>query len=167
MATDPSGGRAAGGANAVPRRRRPPLHPLLVTVPIGCWAATLVFDIASRYAAVPATFTRGAIWLLGIGLASAVVAALPGFVDAMPIGSGTPAHRLTLAHMGLAIGAVVLYAVAYVLQVSAPAGRPVPVALVVFAAANLVVLAAAGYAGGVLAHRHGVAMTGSSPVGER
>jgi uncharacterized membrane protein len=162
MAHDPSEQRTEHATGPVRVRRRPPLHPLLVTVPIGCWAATLVFDIASRYAAAPATFTRGATWLLGIGLAAAVVAALPGFVDAMPIGTGSPAHRVTLTHMGLAMAAVVLYAVAYVLHLSAPAGRPVPVALVAFAAGNLVVLTAAGYAGGVLAHRHGVAMTASS-----
>jgi uncharacterized membrane protein len=30
-----------------------PLHPLLVTVPIGAWLASLVFDVASRFAAHP------------------------------------------------------------------------------------------------------------------
>jgi uncharacterized membrane protein len=165
MAHHPSGTPTEDQAGATTAlRRRPPLHPLLVTVPIGCWAATLVFDVASRYAAAPATFTRGATWLLGIGLVAAVVAALPGLADAMPIGTASPAYRVMLAHLGLAMATVVLYAAGYVLQLSAPAGRPVSLPLIAFAAGNLVVLGAAGYAGGLLAHRHGVATTAPSPT---
>lgn len=45
-----------------------PIHPILVTVPIGAWIASLVFDVASRVSDDPATFGRGAMWLLVIGI---------------------------------------------------------------------------------------------------
>jgi uncharacterized membrane protein len=34
-----------------------PIHPILVTVPIGAWTASLVFDIASHVTAGPARGT--------------------------------------------------------------------------------------------------------------
>jgi len=51
---------------------------------------TLVLDVASQYAAALGLFTHGTTWLLGTGLMAAVLAAVPGFVDAMPIASNTP-----------------------------------------------------------------------------
>ena len=36
-----------------------PFHPILVTVPIGAWAASLVFDIASHLVADPGSSPPG------------------------------------------------------------------------------------------------------------
>ena len=41
-----------------------PLHPLLVTVPIGAWVASLVFDVASHLVADPGFLARGSLWLI-------------------------------------------------------------------------------------------------------
>ena len=53
-----------------------PWHPILVTVPIGAWVASLVFDVASRVVADPGFLARGSEWLIGIGVIGAVLAAL-------------------------------------------------------------------------------------------
>jgi len=78
-----------------------PLHPLLVTVPIGAWLTSLVFDVASRFAAHPGFLTQGAEWLIGIGVAGALAAATVGFLDLLGIAPGTPAFRTAIWHMSL------------------------------------------------------------------
>jgi uncharacterized membrane protein len=45
-----------------------PLHPVLVTVPIGAWVASLVFDVASHLVADPEFLARGSLWLIGLGV---------------------------------------------------------------------------------------------------
>ena len=37
-----------------------PFHPILVTVPIGAWVASFVFDLASRLSEEPTVFAKGA-----------------------------------------------------------------------------------------------------------
>src|SRR3954449_5126358 len=73
-----------------------PFHPILVTVPIGAWVAAFVFDIASRSANDAAVFTKGAFWLIGIGILGALVAAMFGFLDLLGIPTGTPAFKTAL-----------------------------------------------------------------------
>ena len=58
-----------------------PFHPILVTIPIGAWAASLVFDITSHLVSAPAFLTAGSTWLIGIGVVGAVAAALVGLLD--------------------------------------------------------------------------------------
>jgi uncharacterized membrane protein len=48
-----------------------PFHPILVTVPIGAWVASFVFDLASRLSGEPGVFAKGAFWLIGLGLVGA------------------------------------------------------------------------------------------------
>src|SRR5215468_872670 len=78
-----------------------PFHPMLVTVPIGAWVASLVFDIVSRAADDPKVFATGSYWLIGIGIVGALVAALFGLLDLFAIPSGTRAFTTALVHMGL------------------------------------------------------------------
>jgi uncharacterized membrane protein len=57
-----------------------PFHPVLVTVPIGAWVASVVF-------------AEGAYWLIGIGIIGAVLAAIFGLMDLLAIPRGTAAFR--------------------------------------------------------------------------
>src|SRR3990170_8428911 len=63
-----------------------PFHPALVTVPIGAWVASLIFDVASRVDGdgSPA-LVEGAYWLIGIGIVGALAAALFGLLDLLAI----------------------------------------------------------------------------------
>jgi hypothetical protein len=45
-----------------------PVHPILVTVPIGAWVASLGFDIASHIADEADVFAKGAFWLIALGV---------------------------------------------------------------------------------------------------
>ena len=57
-----------------------PLHPLLVTLPIGFFVATVGADIMYVQNSDP-FWSRAAIWLLGAGVVTALVAALAGIID--------------------------------------------------------------------------------------
>src|SRR3954470_17253462 len=85
-----------------------PFHPALVTVPIGAWVASLVFDVISLWSDEPRIFATGSAWLIGVGLAGAVVAASFGLLDLLAIPPATPAFRTALLHMGLNLTAVAL-----------------------------------------------------------
>jgi len=57
-----------------------PLHHMLVTVPIGLLIGALASDIAFRITA-DTFWARGSLWLLIGGIVTALVAAIPGFID--------------------------------------------------------------------------------------
>src|SRR5437763_12168206 len=78
-----------------------PFHPMLVTVPIGAWICSLVFDVAARIVAHPQALATGARWLIGIGVLGALAAATVGFLDFFAIPAATRAHRVALTHMVL------------------------------------------------------------------
>src|SRR5487761_1139087 len=97
---------------AVDRAKRPisplagpyghPFHPILVTIPIGAWVASLIFDIATKVnSAGSVSFVNASYWLIGIGVIGAVLAAVFGLMDLLTIPRSTKALRVGLAHMGL------------------------------------------------------------------
>src|SRR3954466_16239660 len=75
-----------------------PFHPILVTIPIGAWVGSLVLDIASYWANSPGALTRGAYWMIGVGIIGAGVAALFGLLDLLTVPRGTRAFRVALTH---------------------------------------------------------------------
>jgi uncharacterized membrane protein len=57
-----------------------PLHPILITLPIGLFVATFLFDlIFSRTG--NQMYATAALWLLGFGLVGAALAAVAGLID--------------------------------------------------------------------------------------
>jgi uncharacterized membrane protein len=57
-----------------------PVHPILVTLPIGLFVATLLFDLIF-WGARNEAFATGAFWLLVAGLVAAALAAVAGLID--------------------------------------------------------------------------------------
>lgn len=134
-----------------------PFHPILVTVPIGAWLASVVFDIGSHVVDDPAPLARGAQWLIAIGVLGALAAALVGFLDLFAIPPGTPAFRIGLVHMSLNLAVTAAFALNFWwrtagtgVDTATPAG---PLILSILAVA---VLGVSGYLGGKLAYRYGV-----------
>lgn len=134
-----------------------PIHPLLVTVPIGAWTASLVFDIASHLVSGPGFLAQGSQWLIAIGLAGALAAIGTGFLDLLAIPPGTGAYRTGLKHMCLNLvvtfGYVAGFALRYRGSHGAAAVAAGPIAL---SAVSLAALAVSGYLGGKLSYRYGV-----------
>lgn len=69
-----------------------PFHPMLVTIPIGAWVASVVFDIASRVNSHGApSLVDASYWLIGIGIVGALLAAVFGLMDLLTI-PDVPGH---------------------------------------------------------------------------
>jgi uncharacterized membrane protein len=134
-----------------------PFHPILVTVPIGAWAASLVFDIASHVVAAPAFLTQGSQWLIAIGVIGACAAAVVGFLDLLAIPTATPAFRTALLHMALNLSVTLAYIVNFVWRHSdSEAVAPVDVGPVVLSVISFAALGISGWLGGKLSYRYGV-----------
>lgn len=144
-----------------------PYHPMLVTVPIGAWVASLVFDIASQLSAGPAFLARGSFWLIAIGLAGALVAALAGFLDLIMIPLGTRAARTGVLHMSLVLLVTGAYAFNLIWRHSSHS-RPGAVSAgpLALSAISLVLLAVAGWLGAKLAFRYGVRVAAEADQAE-
>ncbi|MBD3145117.1 DUF2231 domain-containing protein [Microbispora bryophytorum] len=161
-----------------------PFHPMLVAVPIGAWVASMVFDLASRFAPGPGFLAEGSKWLIALGVLGALAAAMAGFLDLFAIPVGTPAFRTGLLHMGLNLVITAAYAAGFLWRqagtasdtgastgagamadagadtaagaaASAAAG-PVPLGPLLLSAISLALLVVSGYLGGKLAYRYGV-----------
>src|SRR5436190_1792805 len=78
-----------------------PFHPILVTVPIGAWVASLVFDVASHVVDEPGFLARGSVWLIAVGVIGALAAAVFGLLDLLTIPRGTRVFGTGLLHMSL------------------------------------------------------------------
>jgi uncharacterized membrane protein len=87
-----------------------PIHPMLVTVPIGAWASSLIFD-AIGMTGDERTYAKGAKHLMDIGLAGAGAAAVFGLMDFLKIPRGTRAWYAGVAHLAMNVSAVGLYAI--------------------------------------------------------
>ncbi|WP_182882307.1 MULTISPECIES: DUF2231 domain-containing protein [unclassified Microbispora] len=133
-----------------------PFHPMLVTVPIGAWVASMVFDLASRFAPDPGFLAEGSKWLIAIGVLGALAAASVGFLDLFAIPAGTPAFRTGLLHMGLNLVITAAYAAGFLWRRAGEAAGPVELGPLLLSAGGLALLAISGYLGGKLAYRYGV-----------
>ncbi|MGC5076098.1 DUF2231 domain-containing protein [Agrococcus sp. DT81.2] len=142
-----------------------PFHPILVTIPIGAWIASIVFDVLAIFAEDPSGLLFGAQVLIAIGVVGAVLAAVVGLLDYSVIPSGTRAKRMALAHMVLNLTAVVIFAVSW--MVRANHGHDSVIAVgVVLSLAGLLLVGASGYLGGELAYRFGVRVADESKQAE-
>lgn len=144
-----------------------PFHPILVTVPIGAWVASLVFDVASHVVDDPGFLTQGSEWLIAVGVLGALAAALVGFLDLFAIPAGTRAFRTALLHMSLNLGITVAYAVGFWWRQGDYAdGDPVGGGQLALSAVSLAALTVSGYLGGKLAYHFGVRVADESTQAE-
>ncbi len=131
-----------------------PVHPMLVTFPIGCFVAAVVCDIISIWAG-PVFWAAMSTWLLLFGLLGALLAALFGFVDYLSAPMTAAAKSIAGWHMALNAAMIVLFGLACAVRFSdhtSPAGYALT-------GLGIVVLAVAGTLGGNVAHAH---LVGSS-----
>ena len=133
-----------------------PFHPILVTVPIGAWVTSLVFDIASRFADDPGFLTHGSTWLIAIGVLGAIAAASVGFVDFFTLPARTPAYRTAVVHLSLNLAVTAAYVVGFLWRHGSPVSGRVEIGQLVLSALSVGVLAVSGALGGRLAYHFGV-----------
>ena len=131
-----------------------PIHPILVTLPIGCFVAAVVSDIISIGAGT-AFWATMATWLLAFGIAGALLAAFFGFVDYLSAPMSAQAKSIANWHFALNLGMVVIFGVSFAVRYFDHTHVWGYVTEIV----GIVMLAVSGILGGSLAHRH---LVGSS-----
>lgn len=134
-----------------------PFHPILVTVPIGAWVSSLVFDIGSHIDNSPSYLTKGSVWLIAIGVLGALCAAMVGFLDLLAIPSGGRAFRTGIVHMSLNLAITGAYIANFFWRKAGyhDAGA-VGAGQLALSIASLAALAVSGFLGGKLAYHYGV-----------
>jgi uncharacterized membrane protein len=132
-----------------------PFHPILVTIPIGTWLAALIFDIVAIFSSDDQVFARGAMWLVGIGIVGALIAAVFGFIDFGGIAAGTKARRTATIHMGINLTVTALFIVSFFVRLN-DGFDDVSVLGFVLALIGYAWIGVSGYLGGQLAYRYGI-----------
>jgi len=124
-----------------------PLHPMLVSFPIGFFGGVLVSDIISIWGD-PTFWPRVAVALIAFGIIAALVAAIFGFTDYFTAPLSADAKRTATTHMILNLSVVVLYAIA--LYIRYP--NPTSTAGYVLTYVALALLVVSGWFGGHLVY---------------
>ncbi len=118
-----------------------PVHPFLVTAPIGCWTGASLLDVFGQ--------RRAAQTLVGAGVICAVPTAMTGLADWTDTAGAE--QRVGLLHLAVNLAATGLYGASWLAR-----RRARPAAGVGLAVAGAAVATTAGWLGGHLAYSLGV-----------
>jgi uncharacterized membrane protein len=128
-----------------------PIHPMLVTLPIGLWVFSLVCDLVFA-ATGDLAWQTTAYLTLGGGIIGALLAAIPGLFDLLALHEGAE-RRTGVLHMSLNLAIVVIQAVNFWIRTMPDYNASVVLGLSVVA---VIALVASGWLGGQLVHVMGV-----------
>ncbi|MBD3882049.1 DUF2231 domain-containing protein [Phormidium tenue FACHB-886] len=137
-----------------------PLHPLLVTFPIGFLSAVLATDLG-YWLTSDLFWARASFWLLAAGILTGIIAALSGMMDFLRI-DRVRQHNAGWIHMVGNVAALSLSVVSIALRWGDRAAPILPIGLIL----SLVIatlLAVTGWYGAELIYRHKVAVIGYGP----
>ena len=131
-----------------------PIHPILVTAPIGCFVASIACDIVSIWQGTAFWGAMGT-WLIAFGVIGALVAAVAGITDFLTAPMSATAKNLASWHLMLNLAMLVVYGLAFAMRIQGQ----VPVLGYALSVFGFVTLLASGVLGGQVAHGH---LVGSS-----
>ena len=130
-----------------------PIHPMLVSIPIGLWIFSFACDLTFVLGAGVSLWFTLSFWTMIGGIAGAILAAIPGAIDMLSLKGAT--RKIALTHMGINLTVVLLYAVNLGMRINGEtvAGLPLGLSIV-----GISMLAVSGWLGGhmVYVHRVGV-----------
>jgi len=141
---------------------RHPLHPLLVTLPVGFLVGALLSDLGFLWTSDP-FWARASAWLIGAGLVTGAIAAVAGFTDFFG-NAAIRALKLVWWHwIGNAIALVVAIINLWLRMaggLAAVSGLEVTLSVL-----TVVIFLFTGWVGGELVFKHGVAVVrGDRPM---
>ena len=141
-----------------------PIHPMLVSIPIGLWIFSLVADLIFIWRSNPA-WESVAFYTLAGGIVGAALAAVFGLTDLLGI-KDRQAFRTGLMHAGCVVVSLIIFAASFYLrtaggsQMVGPGSRiPVAVSLI-----GVIVLSVGGWFGGELVFRYGAGVDPSARI---
>ena len=128
-----------------------PIHPMLVTIPIGLWVFSFIADLF--YVGTGNTvWSTVAYYTMGGGILGALAAAIPGMVDLLLITSGRT-RTIGLTHMVINLLVVFLFLINFWIRTSAE----VPSSGAIWMSGiSVALLAISGWLGGEMVFRHAV-----------
>jgi len=94
-----------------------PIHPMLITVPIGLWVFSFACDLIFAIGSATAVWKTVALYAMVGGLIGALAAAIPGLIDLLSLPAGP--RRTAIVHMSINLTVVVLFAINIWMRVSA------------------------------------------------
>jgi uncharacterized membrane protein len=130
-----------------------PIHQMLIPLPLGVLAISLVFDLIARFTDRPHLHTA-AFSMIAAGVITGLLAAVFGLIDFLGIPHGTRAKRIGTLHGAGNVIVVVLFAASWVVRRGHPADPGMLAILLSVAGAALSGLT--GWLGGELVDRLGV-----------
>lgn len=132
-----------------------PVHPILVTIPIGAWTSSIVLDLVAMTSDDPGGLAEASAWLIGIGLVGAVLAAVWGAIDLSTLPRRTPVRKVGVTHALLNSAALVVFLVSLLLR-RGDGFDDVGVVPFVLSLVGIALVGASGFLGGKLAYTYGV-----------
>jgi uncharacterized membrane protein len=138
-----------------------PIHPMLVTLPIGLWVFSFVCDLCFAFGSGTLEWKVVALYAMGGGIVGALLAAVPGLIDLLSLPSEP--WKTALVHMTINLSIVVLYALNFWLRLETPTAP----GLVWLSALTIAMLLVSGWLGGKLVYLGGVAVRAGEPTPTR
>jgi len=136
-----------------------PIHPMLVTIPIGLWIFSLVCDLIHVGGNANPVWTTVAFYTMCGGIVGALLAAVPGLIDLVSLPAGPRSTALT--HMGINLTVVALFVVNAWMRSGAP---DKPGNLVWLSLVSVLLLAVSGWLGGKMVFEHGIGVNTDGPA---
>lgn len=130
-----------------------PIHPMLVSIPIGLWVFSLVCDFIARGSAAPGTWQAAALYSMVGGIIGGLCAAIPGLIDLLSLPA--PIQSTAIKHGGLNVAIVLLYIINAVLRYRGAASGGLTLGLSVI---GILALLVSGWLGGKMVFEAGVAV---------
>lgn len=132
-----------------------PLHPLLVTVPVGLFVAALVTDVVYIVDGSEG-WAEASFWLLGGGLVGALIAAVTGLID-FAGNARIREIRAAWLHLFGNLALVLVEGINFILRL--PDAEVASSIGVVLSGVAVLLLLFSGWMGGEMVFRHGVGHT--------
>jgi uncharacterized membrane protein len=134
-----------------------PIHPMLITLPIGLWVFSFVCDLIFVFGSGAPVWSTVALYTMAGGIVGALLAAVPGLIDLLSL---PPEPRKTaLIHMAINLTIVVLYIINFWLRSRTPDN---PGGSVWLSLLTIVLLLISGWLGGKLVYVLGVAVSSAA-----
>ena len=129
-----------------------PIHPMLITLPIGLWIFSLVCDLFYLFGNGAENWSIVAYYTMAGGIVGALLAAIPGFIDLLSLPKGV--KRIAIIHMSINLAVVALYVINLWMRTQ---GAKMTTSLWL-STISIIALAFSGWLGGRMVHVHGVAV---------
>ena len=142
--------------------RNHPIHPMLVAIPLGLWIFALVCDIV-RVCGGGGTWDTVALYSTAGGIAGAILAAVPGFMDYLSIDEAKM-KRIATTHLLLGLGAIIIFAMDLWSRFRLSPESKVPLLL---SGVGVLMIGFGGWLGGEMVYVKGMAVQAVEKLAEK